>query len=73
VYLMKRHNIGRATRGAGLLLPMILACSAGAQTAVNVVTGQYDNFRSGANTSETILTPANVAAATFGMLFAQPD
>jgi hypothetical protein len=69
---MKWHNINCATRGVVLLLPMILACGAGAQTAVNVVTGQYDNFRSGSNPSETILTPANVAAATFGMLFAQP-
>jgi hypothetical protein len=50
-----------------------------AQTAV--WTGHYDNFRTGANTSETILTPANVNAAHFGKLarlrvtgcvFAQP-
>src|SRR5258707_6175095 len=50
-----------------------------AQTAV--ATGHYDNFRTGANTNETILTPANVNSSQFGELarlavdgciFAQP-
>jgi hypothetical protein len=34
-----------------------------------VLTAQYDNARTGANRSETILTPANVNAAQFGKLF----
>jgi hypothetical protein len=46
-----------------------------------VTTGHYDNFRTGANTNETILNVSNVNAATFGHLarlavsgcvFAQP-
>lgn len=37
------------------------------QTAV--LTAQYDHQRSGANLRETILTPRNVNAATFGKLF----
>ena len=50
-----------------------------AQTAVT--TGHYDNYRTGANTHETILTPANVNRGLFGKLatvsvsgciFAQP-
>jgi hypothetical protein len=41
-----------------------------AQTAVT--TAHFDNFRTGANTSETILTPANVNAAQFGKLARLP-
>ena len=36
---------------------------------INVLTQHYDIARTGANTSETILTPANVHSATFGRLF----
>jgi uncharacterized protein (TIGR03437 family) len=38
------------------------------QTAV--LTYQYDNTRAGANTTEAVLTPANVNPASFGKLFA---
>jgi hypothetical protein len=36
------------------------ASSRGALSAVNVLERSYDHFRTGANTAETILTPANV-------------
>ena len=36
-----------------------------------VTTRQYDNGRTGQNTSETILTPSNVNASQFGKLFSQ--
>ncbi|GEM_PF-216038 len=36
---------------------------------VSVLTYKYDNFRSGANTNETVLTPANVNATNFSKLF----
>ena len=36
---------------------------------VNVTTYHYDVARTGQNTHETILTPQNVNAATFGKLF----
>jgi len=42
----------------------------GAQVAVT--TWHYDNSRSGANSSETILTPQNVNSKEFGKLFTQP-
>jgi hypothetical protein len=36
---------------------------------LNVVMRRYDHSQTGANTNETILTPANVGPATFGKLF----
>jgi len=35
---------------------------------IDVVTYHYDNLRSGQNSKETILTPANVTSAKFGLL-----
>src|SRR5579859_7187795 len=52
----------------GLLL-LLCAWTANAQTQTNIVTQHYDNSRTGANTNETILTPANVNSNTFGKLF----
>ncbi|MGA2736085.1 MAG: hypothetical protein ABSG65_01405 [Bryobacteraceae bacterium] len=49
---------------------MILPRAARAQTPV--LTGQYNNYRTGANLNETTLTPSNVTAASFGFLFSQP-
>ena len=48
----------------------ILARSLWGQTAVT--TWHYDNARTAANTSETLLKPANVNFHTFGKLFTQP-
>ena len=36
---------------------------------VHVLTGNYDNARTGLNPNETILTPANVSSNSFGRLF----
>jgi hypothetical protein len=55
--------------GEGILL-LAVSISAFAQPAIT--TAQYDNFRTGANTLETILTPRNVNPARFGKLFAMP-
>ena len=38
----------------------------------SVLTWHYDNTRDGANTSEVLLTPANVNTNTFGKLFTYP-
>lgn len=67
---MKQHISGRICHYTALLLPVILAGSVRGQTG-NVVTGQYNNSRTSANLHETILTPANVAPNTFGLLFTQ--
>ncbi len=49
----------------GCLAQIAVACTT-AQTAV--WTGHFDNLRTSANTSEFILTPANVRPASFGLL-----
>ena len=43
--------------------------SAALQAQVNVTTYHNDNARTGQNTQETILTPANVNSSQFGKLF----
>lgn len=40
-------------------------------TPVNVPTWRYDTTEAGANTQETLLTPANVASTSFGLLFSR--
>lgn len=45
---------------------------AAVQAQVSVTTYRNDLARSGANTAETILTPANVNPGRFGKLFSQP-
>ncbi len=54
--------------GTMLFGACILATSLSSR-AVNVVTAHNDNNRSGANTSETTLTPSNVNQSSFGKLF----
>ncbi len=53
-----------------IVIFVMLCCSAYAQTAVT--TYHNDNYRTGANTHETSLTPSNVNVLTFGKLHAFP-
>lgn len=61
---------GAVLRGAFLVVALVFALfgfDSEAQTAA-ITTSQYNNSRTGANTHETILTPANINAAHFGKL-----
>jgi hypothetical protein len=51
-----------------LLMTMVAALAANAQSSI--LTQHYDNQRTGQNTAETVLTPANVNSTAFGKLFA---
>jgi Bacterial Ig-like domain (group 1) len=53
------------------LLIFLALWSASAGSQISVVTQHYDNARTGQNTQETILTPANVNSSQFGKLFSQ--
>jgi uncharacterized protein (TIGR03437 family) len=51
---------------------LLLLTAVAVQAQVNVTTYRNDLSRSGQNQAETILTPTNVNAASFGKLFARP-
>ncbi len=52
-----------------LVVSLFCIFSAALQAQVNVTTYHNDNARTGQNTQETILTPANVNSSQFGKLF----
>jgi hypothetical protein len=62
---------GQVLLTLGLSAPLLIFVgTAAAQT--NVVTQHNDNARTGANTNETLLIPANVNQTQFGKLFSYP-
>ena len=57
-------------KSASLVFVAFVLCTApGIFAQTPILTQHYDNARTGQNTSETILTPANVSSAAFGKLF----
>ena len=69
-----RQTLGSPCCFARLGMLSLLICAtvlhAAGQTAVT--TWHYNNARTGANTTEKILTPSNVNVNTFGKVFTQP-
>ena len=65
---------GRMKIPVALLGALFLGLIAGPRAAasLNVLTYHNDNARTGANTAETVLTPANVNACGFGKVFSLP-
>ena len=57
---------------SALSLPALFLFGWSATAQISVLTQHYDIARTGANTSETILTPANVNTSQFGKLFSYP-
>jgi hypothetical protein len=68
---MGANHVKRLTSCPIGILVVTLFCifSAALQAQVNVTTYHNDNARTGQNTQETILTPANVNSSQFGKLF----
>src|SRR5580698_7148517 len=62
---------GKAVSSASLALVACMLFSSVAFSQVQVVTQHNDVSRTGANTNETLLTPANVIVNSFGKLFTQ--
>jgi hypothetical protein len=70
---MHRFNCNRVPQLGPIITGLLLALSPlNARAGANVLTQHNDNARSGLNTNETQLTPANVGSTNFGQLFTQP-
>ena len=54
------------------ILAIMASLPVSAIAGVNVLTYHNDNQRTGQNTNELILTPANVSSTNFGKIFSQP-
>jgi hypothetical protein len=61
-------NSLESATSAAATLTVTTSAPAAVSSNVDVVTYHYDAMRSGANTNETVLTPANVNSTKFGLL-----
>jgi hypothetical protein len=62
----------RTVRFLSVLLLTLFVARVHLLAQTSVTTWHYDNARTGANTSESTLTPSNVNSKTFGKLFTDP-
>ncbi len=65
------HTCGLATT-ASLVFTLFLANALAASAQTSVTTYHNDHYRTGWNNAETILTPSNVNASQFGLLYTVP-
>ncbi len=68
---MRGHRKGHCRIGGTTVFTVLLFISAGVLLAAgqtSVTTYHYDNYRTGWNQSESVLTPANVGSRSFGLL-----
>ena len=61
----RRSKPSRTNRA---LLLALLACSSASFAQLSVTTHHYDTSRTGWNSQESVLTPANVGSSAFGLL-----
>ena len=64
-------SIGHDLTRLGLALALVCAVGLPVHAQTNVTTQHNDISRTGANTNESILTPSNVNATSFGKLYSQ--
>src|ERR1700680_2873313 len=63
---------GTLPKRPSFVLVCLFCATALALAQVNVLTANYDNQRTNANLHETLLTPSNVNAASFGKIASFP-
>ena len=66
------RRLTRYFPGSALLAVTAWSIPAQAQTGIPVLTGQYDNARTGANLSESVLNTSNVNPSSFGKRYTFP-
>jgi hypothetical protein len=73
-FLCRKVFVARFKMRSMVLAVFTFLCAAVASVAgqTSILTWHYDNLRSGANTKEVILTPANVNSTSFGKLSTKP-
>jgi hypothetical protein len=69
--LRKAHVRGLAV-AAGLVFILSLVSTSVITAQTAITTYHYNNNRTGWNSTETALTPANVNSSSFGLLFSVP-
>src|SRR5438270_6918964 len=70
--VLRERNSTAVRIWSAISLAALLLFGWSAMAQISVLTQHYDIGRTGANTSETILTPSNVSTSQFGKLFSYP-